>query len=291
MSKVVWQTDYSSSRAAGGAGWALSPEAAGALHRRISEALDGEQAEQLPTSRHSALLASATGRHSLRFKHQPPHGAGAMCYKIFLRKSSNIVRWESPLSAMQRAEGIVIRHMSGVDDVEAFRVPPPDVQAIIALAVRSALNNGTPLSPGKRLMSHVATSDVYVIAARDIIQYESHTKAIVAQWERASSGGDVWTIEEKLHKLASLQTLAMAASHKLEAGYALSDEEASVIEALAQGRKELEDDAERARIGASDDGNDSGTAQIMALSKIALGEMECGHGHGPAGGACDHHHQ
>lgn len=283
MATLSWQLDYSRSRAAGAAQWLLPAAVAGELEGAVrallrEDAEGGAFVEELPAARVAAAAAAARGRHAVRL-----HLPGRLCVKLVLRKvGSAQVRWESPLAALQRAEGIVLLHTPRVDDTVAYRVSPPDVQALVARVVRAAATAGTPLGAGRTLVPGVAATDLHAVAARDLGQYEGLAAALVAQRDRASAGGEAWSTPEKLRKLASLQTLAMSVSHKVEHGARLTDEEASVLEALAAGRAELEADAERERVGGAI-GTDARLAEVAAQLGLAPPSASKGHAH-------RHHH-
>jgi hypothetical protein len=275
MATLSWQLDYSGSRSTGAAQWLLPDAVAAELEGAVRALLRGggvgrdddesaAQVEELPPARVAAAVAAARGRHAVRL--HLPH---RVCVKLVLRKAGSAqVRWESPLAALQRAEGLVVTHTPGVDDTVAFRAPPPDVQALIARAVRAGVTHGSPLGAGVTLVPGVAATALHAVAARDLAQYEGLAAALVAQRDRASAGGEAWSIHEKLRKLASLQTLAMSVSHKLEHGARLSDEEASVLTALADGRAELDAEAERERVGGAI-GTDARLAEVAAQLGLA----------------------
>jgi hypothetical protein len=203
--------------------------------------------------------------------------------KVAVRKLSSRVRWEGPLAAMQRAEGVLLLHTPGAEDVTGYRISPCTAQQLIAAAARAGVSAGAPARPGVRLVPHLSATDVFALAGREVGPYEAGAAGLAAAVARVAGGGEAWTIEEKLRKLAALQTRALAASHAAEHGQALTEEEAAAVEALEQGRAELARDAERARVGGegADDGEgDDELRQLEGMLRGLDGAGGGGHGHG-----------
>lgn len=289
VSTVKWQLDYSANSKTGSAAWDVPDDQArewlGVIQLLVASTDEEDKrmaSEELPHEHHPAALRAFGGRHALRVRAIDISGR-PRCVKLAVAKSSRLIQWESPLTAMQRAIGYIGIHTCGVDDLIVYRLSPADVQHAIARGVRMAVEHGTASVPGRCLAPGNTATDVYVVAGRDINQYEPLAAALLAQRDRVAGGGDSWTIEEQLRKLASLQMLALSASHKAEHGGRLTDEEASIFTALAEGRRALEAEAERSRVG----------GQLLELASAppqevpAVGVQRSGHG---SGGCCHDEH-
>ena len=169
----------------------------------------------------------------------------ATCTKLGLHLGSGRVYWESPLAAMQRAQGFISEHSSGRDDARLFRIPPTALQSLIVTCVGSAIARGALARPP--LLS--PESAVF----SDFAAYEKSTLELAAVASRVAGGGPPWTREEQLRKLSRLETLASLALHKQHEGMgwcggahsgaaaapALTEAETAVLAALEAGRRDL----------------------------------------------------
>jgi cell division protein FtsB len=143
------------------------------------------------------------------------------------RGGSGLVRWESPLVALQRAEGFIVARWGDADEpgMMAWRLAPLTTQAAISMLVQQAAVSGLSLGG----------ADAHAAAAADLAAYAAATTTLQAQVARVRSGGEPWTLEERLAKLARLELMASAAEHKQEP----SEMDKAVAEALSAGRAEL----------------------------------------------------
>lgn len=207
--------------------------------------------QPLPEERHAACAAACDSKHALSW--QLPSGeaffAGVpvveeaeplefplapdspLVVRVGMRRGgSGFVRWESPLVALQRAEGIIVVEATEAEGVTwAWRLAPVTAQSTIASLVSWASAHGAA----------TGAAAAHATAERDLAAYASATAALASQVARVRGGGEEWTIEERLAKLSKLQQLAGPALHKAEHGEALSDAERAVLEALAAGRAEF----------------------------------------------------
>ena len=209
----------------------------------------------IPEERHAACSIVCDAKHALHwtlsnsddfFSRVPvsdgsdqtflPRHPRTLLIRLGMRKGgSGFVRWESPLVALQRAEGILAVHDAREADgnMLMWRIPPTTAQSVIASVIAwvSASDHNNIGAAGSEA-SHAT-------ASRDIIAYTSATSVLLAQVARVRDGGEFWTVEERLSKLSKLQQLAGPVLHKLEHGSEITDAERALLDALADGRAEF----------------------------------------------------
>jgi hypothetical protein len=184
------------------------------------------------SAKHSiSWIASASGvskKILLRFGREMSEDTDGITISVGLRRGgSGLVRWESALVALQRAEGfIMIQHSASVS---AWRVSPLACQAIIARLVTEAAALG----------EYFGTVDVQATASTDIVAYAASTAALSDQIDRVRAGGEPWSIEERTMKLARLEQMSHSYRVKLERGDALTELEQSVVDALTDAHKDF----------------------------------------------------
>lgn len=242
MSQLSWNLQV------GAASWSISDAASKRLLQCLTdlilkfEELDDEL-PLVPPGRHDVCTRACSSKHAVEWivtsgllvdcpllKRLALHNDVAtqsVTLNFGLRRGgSGLVRWESPLVALQRAEGfLILRRKDG--ELLVWRLAPLTTQTVIYTLVQEAAAVGTPLG----------NADAHAAAAADVAGYAAATAVLQAQIERVRAGGEPWTLEERLAKLERLERMARSADGKPDSER--SDMEKSVVEAIADARSEL----------------------------------------------------
>ena len=280
---------------------ALAPPTASATANHVDGGEDeggDADAEGVPRLSDAATASDATqaalrGRHSLRIRLAAcsPAIPSPTCITLGLSLGSGRVYWESPLQAMQRAQGIVRLHSPGRDDGACWRLPPLTLQSLVVV-VLSPLVQGAQLPTlvhskrgrggdaaamavhARGLLTdarHTAASAAAAAdsAGADFSRYAAATAALGAMAARVAAGGPLWTREEQLAKLSRLEMMASLALHKAHEGLgcgaphvALTEGESALLAALEAGRRDL------------------GMVEVEAEEGVGVAGHHHGHGHG-----------
>jgi hypothetical protein len=243
MSRLSWRMSP-----AADAEWELNEDQTSRLVTQLTDSLTSNLTdgfEQIHPSRHEVCVRTCTAKHAVQWVAPvisvrcllsaldigTPDPSGLVTIQIGLRRGgSGMLRWESPLVALQRAEGFISLQVGSDDcDLSVWRLPPLVTQTSIVLLVTQAIAYAVA----------VGADSAHSAALADSAAYTAATSALQAQIDRVSSGGEPWTMSERLEKLARIQRVADIAEHKRLHGESLSELEMSAVEAFAVARSEL----------------------------------------------------
>jgi hypothetical protein len=288
--------------------WRVQPAHIAHLLEEAKALRDGSEAGVPP----HALADAAAELRALRVR------TPGLCLRLAVRKASRLVQWESPLAALQRAQGLQSSHAPGRADVALDACDPLAVYSLVARFVRAAVEHADDVTttvavpsgagpssaaggssttssssvPAGASTATAPISAVLPLVHRDLAAYEAATAALAAQRARVAAGGEPWTRAEQFAKYGRLssavtavrartaQRKAVAAARAL--GGAAAAAAAAHYGAAEDDELDEEAEADAAVLAAEAAGRAALGLEAVAVAGDAHGHSH-GHSHGPAG--------